>query len=213
MSDNNLIAKFKLGGMEWDVVIDNKTCENNDTRWVVWYNRQTIGVRDFTAGINLNYETIERDLWAAIFNIIVIEHMEHKEDVYRDALYAMSGLFYQAISTLTSRPGEWDGSYKVGGVEYLVIVNNIIGSKESFFGRCNPNNKTIYLTTKNYGGIKHKDEFTLQTLIHEILHSINSELGKESSELDTEKFINTLSTFLYEVHSTIKIKFPDETDT
>jgi hypothetical protein len=202
------IAKFSLGGIPWKVIIDNNSCGTNETAWVRWLGIQTIGLRDNYDTL-LNYDVLERNLWDAIFYIIFSDHMEYR-NISPKKSYAFSGLIKQSLQTLTCKPGEWDGTFEVGAVTYIVKVNNESGKTNNFFGRCNFNTRNIELTTENCFGLPHTDSFIGQTLTHEMLHAVAFELGLGETKLNTEKFINTAATFIYEVYKTLKIKFPDE---
>ena len=204
------IGTFKLGGVSWKIIIDNNTCETNESSWVRWLNKQTIGIRD-TYSILLNYDVLERNIWDAIFFIIVNDHMEYRGFTPKQT-FGITGLLYQALTTNTCRPGEWDGTFQLGGINYIVKVDNKSGADNQFFGRCNPNSKLIEITTQNYAGVESTDDFIYQTLIHEILHAINYELGFDEAKTNSEKFVNTTATFIYEVYKTLKINFPDESD-
>lgn len=209
--NKTIIGDFRLGGAEWKLVMDNEYCETNSCRWNEILPKQQLIVTDSYYSSKLNYDVMERFIWDGICTIIAYDVMYLNKDRTTEVVIPFSGLFYQAISTLTSKPGEWDGSFQLGGVSYMVIVDNKRGAEDDFHGRCNPNSKIIYLTTAN-GAYEYTDDFIYQTLFHEVIHAINAELGRDEHEMNAEPFVNTYSIFLYEVYKKLKIKFPDETD-
>lgn len=213
MDDNIKMGNFNIGGSEWTVNINNRLCEVNGVRWCKWLSKNELIITDSFGVGKVNYDVLEHTIWDGIITIVISNVMEFRELENKGIITAFSNFFHQAISTMTCKPGEWDGSFQLGAFSYIVKVDNEVGNNENFYGRCNPNLKVIQLVTDS-NTVTYSDDFIYQTLFHEIVHAVNHEIGKGGdSKMDSEKFVNTLSIFLYEVYKTLKIKFPDEANT
>lgn len=203
------IGTFTLGGIPWTIELDNETCIARDSTFCFNSALQIIKLRD-TYGrdkLVLPYKNVTKTLWEAILNEVICKTMEYRKLNVSEILVPYASLLFQVTETLTSKPGEWDGSFDIGGRTYNVVVDN--RENDGWYGLCCNNEATIYLTTEGEDG-PYTDSFTLQTLWHEILHAIAFELGRGNHKINSEKFVNPLSIFVTEIVSTLKIKFPDE---
>lgn len=201
------IGSFKLSGMDWSIEIDNEFCSQSSMAFNS--SQQIIRIADNYDGVKLWHSNMERRIWDGIITGIIVENMQYRKLNQEDFLMPYTSFLFQALKSLTSVPGQWDGSFQVGGTEYAVITEDGKCSKEGCYGSCNAGAGVVYIST---GDDSYSDSFILQTLFHEIAHAVAFEMGLFDSKINSEKFVNTLSNFVYEVWSTIKIDFPDERD-
>ena len=201
------IGSFTIGGVPWTIKINNGI----DSNWLTHLNCQEVFVKTEDNYSKFNYDSIEKNIYHAIINTLVTEYMYYSKYTVQE-LKPFSLLFKQAIDTLTCSENELDGSFILGNVEYSVIVDNTTARLDNFFGMCYYNNKMIKIASIDAKGEPMKIDFIFQTIFHEILHAINGELGITDKSINSEKCVNVLAIFLYEVYKTLKINFPDESD-
>lgn len=205
------IGSFSLGGTQWSIELDNEFCKETDSTFCTSSGFKRIKLCDIYRGEKLTYNTIEKFLWEAILYEVVVRTMEYRKLNLSDVIVPYASFVYQAINTLTSHPDEWDGSVTLGGRDWIIRVDNVRAFNEGWYGLCLQPEGIIVLATETEGE-PYTDEFIYQTLWHEIAHAIAYELGRSKEKINSEKFVNTISIFIYEVISTLKIKYPDESD-
>ena len=205
------IGTFTLGGSNWSIQIDNDFCDIKECIFCVNSSLQLIKIKDTFNTTKLPYDNVLRIIWDAILTEVVTKTMGHRGLNTTNLLSPYSSFLYQATKTLTSKPEEWDGSFEIGGKSYIVKVDNNRASNENWYGMCCYNEGIIYLATGDED-VEYIEDFIYQTLWHEILHAIAYELGRSKEKINSEKFVNTLATFVYEIIKTLKINFPDESD-
>lgn len=202
------IGSFNIGGFPWSVELDNEDCEQERSRYLISHAHQTIKIRnDYGDGRPLLRENgIMNTLWEAIMNTLIIGVMENRK-FDSDILKTYASFVQQITNTLTSTPKDWNGTFYLGGKQWKVVVDN--NPSNTWYGLCHGDIGVVYLTTEGKEG-PYSIPFIGQTLWHELLHSIAYELGKSKEKMNSEKFVNILSVFVYEVDSTLVIEIPDE---
>lgn len=203
------VGSFKISGTEYGIEIDNVVCKNKSSKY---HNpTQRIIVSDEYEGIKLNYDNVERKVIRCFLEIVTVYEMEYRELKGNDKyVLPFSSLLYQVMNTLTSKVGQWDGDLKIGGVNWSVIVNNELAEEEGFYGRCDAESKIIYLCTESNDKTLYNDEYIQRTLWHEIVHAINYEIGYNCTKYNSEKFVNVLANYIYQMVNTLEIKYPEE---
>lgn len=203
------IGTCNIGGATWSIEINNEYCKQNKVIFSFDTAKQVISLRDtYKGGKNtLFYRNIMANFWNAILSELFNHTLEYRKLNYSKFITPYSSLINQITETLTSEPGQWDGSFNIGGKTYSVTTYE--GDDLDCYGYCNPNEYNIKLKVGDKEG-PYSDSFIHQTLWHEILHAIAFELGRYDHIINSEKFVNPLSIFISEIVGTLNIKFPDE---
>lgn len=199
---------FKLAGAQWTIIFE-EGFGGDGLRWKKDYPTHTITVFTKYEGETTPYSKVERSTWDAIIFIILANTMIEKEDM-SSYVSGFSLLIHQVFKNiyLNFYNDKVEGNFVIGYTTYYIVTDNITCMKGNIHGKMNPNMSLITLQTIDpRSGRVFNKEFTKQILYHEIVHAINAELGYSESKQDKEPFVNILSSFLFEVMSTLNINF------
>lgn len=206
MTQAKIIGGFKLGGAEWTILFDEDTSENND-RYEYNVSECKLIINGYFNGRLYSNQALQKNLWQAIFRLITCDMMYLSEDITKPIAVSYSGMITQALNTLIIT--DWDGMFQLGCIEYFVTPDSERCHRDNFFGCHYPVEKKILLRVESLSKEKLPEGSIWQTFFHELLHAISSELGYDNTDLNSEKFVNVLSLFLYEVNSTLVFNIPE----
>lgn len=202
----NKIGSFNIHGCEWIINLDNSIsdeyCYDYD------YHLKIITIVDEYNGVKLNHDSILLNLFRCVVSIICKLEMIIKYNTSNiNFLYPFCNLMLNALNSYNVSENNWDGDVNIGGVSYNIIddSNYCLSKKEKAYGICNPNTKNIYLCTQNEKGLIYNSHHIENTLIHEIIHAVNYELGLYDEKVNSEKVVNPLSNYIYEYKRTLNI--------
>ena len=144
------IGSFKMSGADYTIELNNKLCKDGSSAFT--NSQQKIIVANEYEKIKLNYDVIQNNIVSCFIEMVTVYEMEYRKLVgSKEYIYPFSSMLCQAINSITSKEGQWDGDVKIGGTNYMIIVNNELAKEDGFHGRCDGITKIIYLCTNNNG--------------------------------------------------------------
>lgn len=187
------IGHFKLGGMKWDVYVDDHKTMAANSLYKLDKEQLEINVaseiKGFTAPIDKIKEHTLRGIVSQTLQLMGEE--KYKNDSF---IAPFTSFLHQFLRTDTF--GGKEGAFNLGGVTWNVVSDHSYTYHRNVNGECDSNIGRVILDLidTETGGSK-KTDFVRMIYIHEVLHAIMCQLGLEHEE----NFVKAFGLFLNEI--------------
>lgn len=187
------IGYFMLGGMKWNVYVDNHKTMAGNSLYKLDKEQLEINVasdiKGFAAPIDKMKEHTLRGIVSQTLQLMGEE--KYQKD---DFIAPFTSFLHQFLRTDTFS-GK-DGTFNLGGVTWSVTADHTYTYHKNLNGECDSNiGRVILDLIDSETGSGKKIDFVRMIYIHEVLHAIMHQLGLEHEE----NFVKTFGLFLNEI--------------
>lgn len=195
----NITHKFKLGSVPMEVHRENQ----EGFKWRTFYDRGKIIIMDTYAQKAVTPQNYNKYMWEAIHLIIMdkILYANSIDPIFDTHQAAQQVLVSQVMSQMWHYRNmrSYDGwRLQIAGAFVTVKVDDVVTEAAGQYAHYQGNHEEIVISTKHRDGELYSHEFIIQTIIHELLHCVNLQLGQQQGAWDKEYVVNTIASFLSE---------------
>ena len=191
--------RFKLGSVPMEVHRKNE----EGFKWRTNYDRGRITIMDTYAQKAVSPQNYTKYMWEAIHLIIMDKivyatSIDSSFDTLQASQQVLVSQFMNQMWHYRHLRDYNNWMFQVAGAEVKVRVDEVVTEAAGQYAHYQGNHEEVVISTKHRDGEAYSHEFIIQTIIHELLHCVNLQLGQQQGLWDKEYVVNTVASFLAE---------------